>query len=333
MNKIFNFFKKDNNDQLSKLNSYDLDILSDYLNEYLIDYRDNLNLSSNITFGTEIELAFANVYDIKRKVDLNKSLTYEWDTSHETSIERGAEVVSPIMEDKINFWKELKKVCKIIEKLGTINTETSSHVHVGSQILGTNKQNWLNFIKLWSAYENIIYRFTNGEFINTRIAAYDYAFPIRKELKEIYEKYKCNSKTLYNMLCKLSKERNQAVNFMNINKKSINTIKDKNTIEFRTPNGTTDYVIIQNNINFLVKLLLYSKNTDYNNDIIEKRIRNLETNIDSYFYENVCLDQALELVDLIFDNNLDKINFLKQYLKNYEETNRIDCKCKKITSR
>ena len=294
MNKIFNFFKKDNNDQLSKLNSYDLDILSDYLNEYLIDYRDNLNLSSNITFGTEIELAFANVYDIKRKVDLNKSLTYEWDTSHETSIERGAEVVSPIMEDKINFWKELKKVCKIIEKLGTINTETSSHVHVGSQILGTNKQNWLNFIKLWSAYENIIYRFTNG---------------------------------------KLSKERNQAVNFMNINKKSINTIKDKNTIEFRTPNGTTDYVIIQNNINFLVKLLLYSKNTDYNNDIIEKRIRNLETNIDSYFYENVCLDQALELVDLIFDNNLDKINFLKQYLKNYEETNRIDCKCKKITSR
>ena len=30
------------------------------------------------------------------------------------------------------------------------------------------------------------------------------------------------------------------------------------------------------------------------------------------------LEKALEFVDLFYDNNLDKINFLKQYIKGYE---------------
>ena len=37
-------------------------------------------------------------------------------------------------------------------------------------------------------------------------------------------------------------------------------------------------------------------------------------------YKEIDLTGSLELADLIFDNNLDKINFLKQYLKDMRTT-------------
>ncbi len=39
-----------------------------------------------------------------------------------------------------------------------------------------------------------------------------------------------------------------------------------------------------------------------------------------YLYSIVNLKNVLEFVDLIFDNNLDKTYFLRQYLKDFEET-------------
>lgn len=330
--KIFNEFKKTENEEFSKLKAYDLDYLLDGLDEYLIGYRDFLGLPKDLTFGTEIEVADANIYELKKEIDINKNLNYLWNTNFEPSVTNGAEVDSPIMEDQKGYWNDLKKVCDILYNISIINGQTSAHVHIGAQILGSDKKNWLNFIKLWATYENIIYRFTNGEYINTRIGAIKYAAPIKYLLEEIYKKYKSNSKSLYNMICDLSKERTQAVNFMNVFKINIDSMKDKNTIEFRTPNGTLDCVIIQNNINLFTKLLLYSKSSKYNDDIVEKRKRNIGTkNIEYDMYSEIDLSQALELVDLIFDNNLDKLNFLKQYLKSFELTNRCDLKCKKLT--
>ena len=40
-----------------------------------------------------------------------------------------------------------------------------------------------------------------------------------------------------------------------------------------------------------------------------------------YLYNNINLKNVLEFVDLVFDNNLDKVYFLRQYLKNFEENN------------
>lgn len=331
---IFNSFKENNNDEFSKLNPYDLDYLLNKIDDYYINYRKKINLPKGLTFGTEIEIANANIYEIKRKIDLNMNLSYPWNTDFESSVERGSEVNSPIMEDLEFHWEDLKTVCNILNEISEINQQTGSHVHIGAQILGSNKQAWLNFIKIWSTYENVIYRFTNGEYINTRIGALEHAMPIKSLLEEVYKKYKYNSKTLYNMLATLSNDRYQAVNFMNVFKINVDSLKDKNTIEFRTPNGTLDYIIIQNNINFFTKLLLYSKEEKFNDDVIEKRRRSPELkNIEYEMYNEIYLSQTLEFVDLIFDNNLDKINFLKQYLKSFEKTERLEAKCKKLTSR
>ena len=48
-------------------------------------------------------------------------------------------------------------------------------------------------------------------------------------------------------------------------------------------------------------------------------VKDIYPNIHSY--EMIYSSEALELADLIFDTNLDKINFLKQYFKNFQKGN------------
>lgn len=70
---------------------------------------------------------------------------------------------------------------------------------------------------------------------------------------------------------------------------------------------------------FFIKLLTYCKGSYFDNEIIDKRH---EINLDIYnnleLYNEIYLNQALELCDLIFTNNTDKVYFLKQYLKSFK---------------
>ena len=51
-------------------------------------------------------------------------------------------------------------------------------------------------------------------------------------------------------------------------------------------------------------------------EIVENRIsKNIMKFNDYKYYRSINIDAALELADLIFDNNIDKIYFLRQYLK------------------
>ena len=39
-------------------------------------------------------------------------------------------------------------------------------------------------------------------------------------------------------------------------------------------------------------------------------------------YNKVYIEDALNFADIVFDNNLDKVYFFKQYLKSFEESRR-----------
>ena len=67
-------------------------------------------------------------------------------------------------------------------------------------------------------------------------------------------------------------------------------------------------------------------------DIVLKRQRELENSNDRFDYNKIYLDSALELSDIIFDNNLDKLYFLRQYVKNNEVSNEPMKRTKKFTS-
>ena len=88
----------------------------------------------------------------------------------------------------------------------------------------------------------------------------------------------------------------------------------KNTIEYRLPNGTFEPVIWQNNVNMFLHLL-DACNRDLDEDYIKKRINRLEEIYDYNGYDEIDEEGALNFVDQIFDNDLDKAYFLRQYYK------------------
>ena len=119
---------------------------------------------------------------------------------------------------------------------------------------------------------------------------------------------------LYFLISNCATNLNALGNGLNFGHCNGANIDDKNTIEFRCPNGTLSHIIWQNNINFFVKLLLYCRSNNFDIDFINKKMKNYEVKKLEQ-YSDIYLDDAIELSDLIFDNELDKMYFLKQYLK------------------
>lgn len=64
-------------------------------------------------------------------------------------------------------------------------------------------------------------------------------------------------------------------------------------------------------------MLNSSRNLD--TDFLDYKLSSGNINYDKMKYSEVNIEEALEFVDLIFDNDLDKVYFLRQYIKNYEE--------------
>lgn len=332
-------------DKLSKLRGLDLkELLLQVRNNY-IEYRDNLGLDSDITFGTEIEFSKTRMAIVIERMLLisNEGWIVKKDNSvtvgnedycngrfydkngieinSDYSISRGGEVISPILNDNIKTWTELKSICEMLKSCDAVaDNSTSAHIHFGTQILGDDDNAWIDFIYLWIIYEKIIYRFAYGETLSFRSEIEKYARPMSRSLfsniKYITNK---DSTSVRGTLRKIYPDRNWAINFCNTKMFSYN--KD-NTLEIRCPNGTIEQVIWQNNINFFSKLFIAAKNNKIDRDIIEKELYkyNSMDNILS-LYNNIYFEEALELSDMIFDNNLDKINFLTQYFKSFEVNN------------
>ena len=315
-NIIFKYINPDDNMMLSKLSGYDLQDLIILLNNFYLDLRYNISLDNSITFGTELEFEDADKEVIRDKI--SDELLRNWIVKSDCSIINGGEVNSPILRDRESSWNELSKVCSILGEYAKVGNSSAGHIHIGAHILGDDVASWLNFIKLWSVYENIIFRFSYGEFLAGRKCILRYARPIKDILKDYYKQFKDNHVSLENMLVILSKKRDQAVNFANVLKFSTGSFNLGNTIEFRCPNATFKPEIWQNNIKFFAKFLQYSNSSLYDDNIVEERNKlDINNNLKYEMYNEIYLNQALELGDMLFDNNLDKIYFLKQYLKNF----------------
>lgn len=315
--KISNLINPSDNDNFSKMNKKDLKCILHNLDNYYLELRDKLGFDDYITFGLELE--FEQAMETRLENIINEMFYENWNfDGEESDFYKLAEISSPILKDNNKTWYELKEVCSIVKQFTTINNHSGGHIHIGTQVLGNNVESWLNFIKLWSVYENIVYRFTYGSYLTARRALGKTAKPMKNYFWECYlyldELDDLNLKEIINQL---SLERYQAVNFENV--KNFNSIETKNTIEFRCPNATLEPVIWQNNVNLFVNLLKYSKSETYDNSIIDRRRNKNKNKIKRLnSYGNIYLEQALELCDMIFDNNFDKVYFLRQYLKSFE---------------
>ena len=314
-----NFINSKQNDYFSSLRGLDLQELLVQVQNYFLEYRDKLNLSNDTTIGVEIEYEGVSKKNVDNYVQNNLT---GWNSKRDGSLSYGGEITSPIMKDKIKYWQELKKICDYLSKKNADTLHNAGgHIHIGANLLGDDVDAWRQFAKLYIAYENILFRFYYGDKMSGRKKIIKYAKPtadiLYYRLDQINE-----ARYMYQMGWALrNHDRYLAINFENVDFNEPNYTYGKNTIEFRGPNASTDAVIIQNNINAFAKMLISSKSKIMDEDFLDYKLDKefvpYENN--EYLYNEVNLKNALEFVDLVFDNNKDKIYFLRQYIKNFEE--------------
>lgn len=295
------------NDMLSELNKSELEELRKEIKNASLPYRNKLGLSFTDTIGVEIE--YENLSrDIVDRYIIHNHRGYISDSDE--TVETGGEIDSPILVDKKEDWDELQEICFFLTENGVVTSRNAGgHIHIGSHILKNNYIYWRQFIKTYMLYEKDLLEFFKGEYSEMRLLVGRCAEPIAKFLYQDLEKLNSihSFSDMYDEI--FLKDRNVAVNFKKI-KRGVYKPYPGSTLEFRSPNGTSKEIIWQNNINTTAKLLKAPGKELIDEDYLDYRLREgLPT--------KSSLANALELVDTIFDNNLDKIYFLKQYNKDF----------------
>jgi len=167
-----------------------------------------------------------------------------------------------------------------------------------------------------------LFRFGYGEYEKERFSASIYSKPLSKlYYNRLLEFKKRNyNVSLEELLVTMQFGFKQyALGIHRLPRKDT-SFEEGKTIEFRCFNASLEPVIWQNNLNFLVHFIKYAKSGKFDEDKVNNRI---SSKIDSFSsfeeYNKINLEEALELADMIFDNNLDKMNFLRQYLKSFKK--------------
>lgn len=270
---------------------------------------------ANLTFGIEIEYR-----DLRRDIvtEFINSNHPRWESKKEDAIMKtsknpllGGEVVSPILTDTEKNWQELAEICHFFIQNNASSLNTGAHIHIGANIFENNSSYFLRFIKLWCSYEHIIYRFCYGDYIYARDTLFEYSKPVSKELKFLIKTLNLSAHDSFDYIVtvlNLGKKRG-------LNLSNINHNPNKNTIEFRCPNGTFNKDIWHNNFLLFKRLLEYAQSNSYNEALINNKLL-----LDYDITDNkIILEDAIELASLIYPTEQEKLLFLKQYLKGKEE--------------
>lgn len=290
------------------------------VNDTDFSMRNQINIDSNDTFGIEVEFENVSLSDIKYSrmwfVKTDDTVTIK-----ENGKSIGGEVSSPVLKDNEECWREIEHVCNYLSKKGAIATPaTGGHIHIGSQVLKNDPNNIRKLLKEWELFEPIIYSFSSGNNQKIRSSVNKQAQKISAKLSRIrtskngYNRYK----TYYDW-CKFFRDYNFG-KFGGINFKNYKGYERDhgNTIEIRCPNGTIDPVIWQNNINFFIKFLEYATTDEFDEEYIDYLLQNKDPIDYGNIYDMIDVNGAIELADLIFKDRVDKIMFLKQYLKIFD---------------
>lgn len=261
-------------------------------------YREKLNIPRKVNFGLELELDKVNPNEVYKLV--RKEFGNTWLVKEEKGLPKGenAELVSPVLNNTKETWMMLKKMGELLERISPDYNRCSFQVNFDGSMLPSIKDR-VRFLKLYAMYEDIIYRFSKGEDSSYRDSLEMYASPIILTLKGT-----------------LSISDNATVD-MFTNQKRYGIAfkdKDKDLIEFRTPNMTSDPIYWQNYINTFYHLLKCASSPRYDKDEVDKYIDAYSRIYILESYEMLREDKAKKFVKTIFNSNVDKSQFMHQYI-------------------
>lgn len=141
------------------------------------EYRDELTIPKHVNFGLELEL---DKIDPDRVYKLVKSeIGNDWQVKSDVTLTEGksAEIVSPILHNDKDTWIMLRKVSDLLYQLDADYDKCSFQVNYDGYFL-PSVQEKLDFLKFFSMYEDIVYRFSKGEDCEYRYSLEIYAHPI-----------------------------------------------------------------------------------------------------------------------------------------------------------
>lgn len=254
----------------------------------------NYDIDPDITFGVELEAYNANC-DFYMAL---KNILVDWKFVNELSVYYGIELVSPILRFDEKSLKELFYVCSMLQNNNFATTNNcGGHIHFGFDYI-KNKKHLINFINLYTNTQDILYNISNRSGDSMRSCVSKYAGKIdRVALKLSYIDF--NKIKSLEECAKIVRE-TQLTRYYGLNLTRIGQ-KEKNTIEFRFPNGELDFNELIHNIRLFSKLLEKSINLD---DCIlyDSRLKN---------------DEKLEiLLDILFENEENKNIYRDRYYNN-----------------
>lgn len=151
---------------------------------------DNALNGSDISFGIELEFVDGDSDAIARELyDMGicsspRMVGYhshcvpgKWKLERDGSVtdefELGGELVSPILKDTPETWRQIETICEVAKRHGAIvNVETGAHVHISAEPLDGKRQRWRRLFKAFEGTEEAVFRFSGGELGRFRNTGY-----------------------------------------------------------------------------------------------------------------------------------------------------------------
>ncbi len=259
-----------------------------------------LDLPQELTIGVEIEAEGIDervASKIFNERNIREDIQNDWEVEQDLSLDKGVELVSPILNSSAESMEQIDYVCDFMQLIGTKVKDTcGAHIHFGADYLGNDLRTWENLFNIWEEAEELFYKMSNdvGEVTREKIIQY-----ARKESNNIQSIYNDGSVTLekdedfQELIDKMTEDRYYGINLKNLGN------PEKNTIEFRIPNGTIDGKVEKENILLFGKLMQTSKELVNDKDL-QKKYK---------VFSNHNLTEAEKvdaLLDLLFEKEQDK---------------------------
>lgn len=307
-----------------------------------MEYRTNLGIDKDQTFGVEIEFADAKLATVKKQSEIahlpieymyhhynSRHLPYDvWyldedcTVSHEKlgkfGINRfiGGELSSKIMHDIPSDWLELQQICHMLQQVeARASSCCSNHITVDVSQARNQRAMYETLTQVLAIYEPEIYSFYMGDSYLERTTMDNYAKLIRPRL--LTEQ---NAQNFFKTLARNGHTKKLPFVYTNLDAVNIKGKKKPSQIEFRYPNGTLDEKTVQNNINFTVKLLQAINQGKFERYKLNRQISSVLLKTANMYEEELYnqppRDQYFDqLVEIISTSDADKQDFHRQYQK------------------
>lgn len=281
----------------------------EYFDKYLVDVDlDEINrtlVSPDITVGVELELYNKDVVNYKGFSTVLKNYVVAGDPT----LKKGIEVISPVIGYNKEDLQRLKSVCKLLKECDFYTGKAcGGHVHIGANYL-SRKEDYFMLLYLYSNCEDIIYLISDKEGSVKRSDAGIYAKKVKDVIVKAVRDGVISNEQNFNDFVKtlrhLSNSRYKGLNLNNLGS------DDKNTIEFRMPNGEMEFKEILANIKLFAMLIQKS------HDLNDKCDKEQELEI---IGSNVSDKKKLEaFLNVLFDDEEDR----KVYKNRYRANNKL----------